>query len=88
MPLNAYGHKLGVKYSYDVVYRIFIKMIKQIHKILNNTITGIIVLSITLMYFVYSFNCISLEFYLAIIQAIVMELSIKWFFRKFEKNKV
>jgi hypothetical protein len=63
-------------------------MIQQIHKIMTYTFIGVIIMSIALMYFVYSFDYTSLEFYLAIVQAVVMEFSIKWFFRKYGAKKV
>jgi uncharacterized membrane protein YvlD (DUF360 family) len=57
-----------------------------IHR-LYSTILGIFVMSIVLMYFVYSFDFRSIEFYIAIIQAIVMEFSIKWLLKKYNSEQ-
>ena len=64
------------------------KTMETFYKILSNHFVGIIIMSIALMYFVYSFDYKSVEFYLAIGQAIFMEYFLKWFFKKYGTKKV
>jgi hypothetical protein len=59
---------------------------KSIHKFLLNPFVGIIMMSLALMEFVYSFDITSIAFYLAILQSIFMEYAILWFLKKYRKG--
>ena len=59
----------------------------KIQALAKSTILGIVVLSISFMFFIYSFDYQTIGFYIAIVQAICLELFMKWFFEKYQKSK-
>jgi hypothetical protein len=54
-----------------------------IHKILQNILVRITILSIVFMATTGSFDVTTLDFYLTILQAVFSEYSLKWFFKKY-----
>jgi hypothetical protein len=60
---------------------------KPVYNFFQNPFVGIVIMSVALMKFVYSFDVASLGFYLAILQSIFMEYSLIWFFKKYRKEE-